>query len=111
MWFPCTSTLRFEWVISKLPDSSRHTPTPYCRGEFDFPNKLFPGLQYVAAIFPMTMLARALRSCQAAGLLGITGKELFACNSLPALAGEGGYSSMDIPHNTTWEIKKATRAE
>jgi hypothetical protein len=42
---------------------------------------------------------------------GITGKELFACNSLPALAGEGGYSSMDIPHNTTWEIKKATRAE
>jgi hypothetical protein len=36
MWFPCTSTLRFEWVISKLPDSSRHTPTPYCRGEFDF---------------------------------------------------------------------------
>jgi hypothetical protein len=49
----------------------------------------------------MTMLARALRSCQAAGLLGITGKELFACNSLPALAGEGGYSSMDIPHNTT----------
>ena len=36
MWFPCTSTLRFEWVISKLPDSSRHTPTAYCRGEFDF---------------------------------------------------------------------------
>jgi hypothetical protein len=28
-----------------------------------------------------------------------------ACNSLPALAGEGGYTSMDIPHNTTWEIK------
>jgi hypothetical protein len=42
---------------------------------------------------------------------GITGKEPFACNSLPALAGEGCYSSMDIPHNTTWEIKKATRAE
>src|SRR5215472_205153 len=42
---------------------------------------------------------------------GIIGKEPFACNSLPALAGEGGYSSMDIPHNTTWEIKKATRAE
>jgi hypothetical protein len=42
---------------------------------------------------------------------GITGEEPFACNSLPALAGEGGYSSMDIPHNTTWEIKKATRAE
>jgi hypothetical protein len=36
---------------------------------------------------------------------GITGSEPFACNSLPALAGEGGYTSMDIPHNTTWEIK------
>jgi hypothetical protein len=36
---------------------------------------------------------------------GITGKEPFACNSLPALAGSGGYTSMDIPHNTTWEIK------
>ena len=33
------------------------------------------------------------------------GSEPFACNSLPALAGEGGYTSMDIPHNTTWEIK------
>jgi hypothetical protein len=36
---------------------------------------------------------------------GITGKEPFACNSLPALAGYGGYTSMDIPHNTTWAIK------
>jgi hypothetical protein len=36
---------------------------------------------------------------------GITGSEPFACNSLPALAGSGGYTSMDIPHNTTWEIK------
>jgi hypothetical protein len=36
---------------------------------------------------------------------GITGSEPFACNSLPALAGGGGYISMDIPHNTTWEIK------
>jgi hypothetical protein len=36
---------------------------------------------------------------------GITGSEPFACNNLPALAGEGGYTSMDIPHNTTWEIK------
>jgi hypothetical protein len=36
---------------------------------------------------------------------GITGSEPFACNGLPALAGEGGYTSMDIPHNTTWEIK------
>jgi hypothetical protein len=35
---------------------------------------------------------------------GITGSEPFACNSLPALA--GGYTSMDIPHNTNWEIKK-----
>jgi hypothetical protein len=37
---------------------------------------------------------------------GITGTEPFACNSLPALAGEGGYTAMDIPHNTSWEIKK-----
>ena len=37
---------------------------------------------------------------------GITGKEPFACNALPALAGAGGYTAMDIPHNTTWEIKK-----
>ena len=36
---------------------------------------------------------------------GITGSEPFACNALPALAGAGGYTSMDIPHNTTWEIK------
>ena len=36
---------------------------------------------------------------------GITGSEPFACNGLPALAGEGGYTAMDIPHNTTWEIK------
>ena len=36
---------------------------------------------------------------------GITGSEPFACNSLPALAGEGGYTSMDIPHNTTWKIQ------
>ncbi len=36
---------------------------------------------------------------------GITGKEPFACISLPPLAGDGGYFSMDLPHNTTWEIK------
>jgi hypothetical protein len=36
---------------------------------------------------------------------GITGSEPFACDSLPKLAGDGGYTSMDIPHNTTWEIK------
>lgn len=36
---------------------------------------------------------------------GITGSEPFACNALPALAGAGGYTSMDIPHNTSWEIK------
>ena len=36
---------------------------------------------------------------------GITGSEPFACNPMPALAGEGGYTAMDIPHNTSWEIK------
>jgi len=36
---------------------------------------------------------------------GITGNEPFACNPMPALAGEGGYTAMDIPHNTSWEIK------
>jgi len=37
---------------------------------------------------------------------GITGSEPFACNSMPALAGGGGYTAMDIPHNASWEIKK-----
>ena len=36
---------------------------------------------------------------------GITGSEPFACNAMPALAGAGGYTAMDIPHNTAWEIK------
>ncbi len=36
---------------------------------------------------------------------GITGSEPFACIKMPALAGPGGYFAMDIPHNTTWEIK------
>lgn len=36
---------------------------------------------------------------------GITGTEPFACIAMPALAGPGGYTAMDIPHNTTWEIK------
>jgi hypothetical protein len=36
---------------------------------------------------------------------GITGSEPFACNPMPALAAGSGYFSMDIPHNTTWEIK------
>ncbi len=36
---------------------------------------------------------------------GITGREPFACNGMPPLAGGGGYTSMDIPHNTTWESK------
>ena len=36
---------------------------------------------------------------------GITGSEPFSCISMPALAGPGGYFAMDIPHNTTWEIK------
>jgi hypothetical protein len=39
---------------------------------------------------------------------GITGSEPFACNSLPALAGEGGYTSMDIPHNTTGDQRTIT---
>ena len=34
---------------------------------------------------------------------GITGREPFACNDMPKLAGTGGYFAMDIPHNTTWE--------
>ena len=37
---------------------------------------------------------------------GITGSEPFACSALPNLAGAGGYTAMDIPHNTSWEIKK-----
>jgi hypothetical protein len=37
---------------------------------------------------------------------GITGSEPFACNSMPALAGSNGYTAMDIPHNTSWEIKR-----
>jgi hypothetical protein len=37
---------------------------------------------------------------------GITGSEPFACITMPALAGSGGYTAMDIPHNTTWEIKR-----
>jgi hypothetical protein len=36
---------------------------------------------------------------------GITGSEPFACITMPALAGPGDYFAMDIPHNTTWEIK------
>jgi hypothetical protein len=45
-------------------------------------------------------------TCGTGKYAGITGTEPFACNALPALAGEGGYTSMDIPHNTSWEIKK-----
>jgi hypothetical protein len=36
---------------------------------------------------------------------GITGSEPFTCITMPALAGPGGYFAMDVPHNTTWEIK------
>lgn len=36
---------------------------------------------------------------------GITGSEPFACINMPALVGPGGYFAMDIPHNTSWEIK------
>lgn len=38
---------------------------------------------------------------------GITGREPFACISRPTPAGEpAGSFAIDIPHNTTWEIKK-----
>ncbi|MEZ2145219.1 hypothetical protein AAE026_23425 [Bradyrhizobium sp. DN5] len=36
---------------------------------------------------------------------GISGSEPFACIAMPALAGPGDYFAMDIPHNTSWEIK------
>jgi hypothetical protein len=36
---------------------------------------------------------------------GISGREPFACEAMPKLAGTGGYFALDIPHNTTWEIK------
>jgi hypothetical protein len=39
---------------------------------------------------------------------GITGREPFACDAMPNLAGDGGYTAMDIPHVTTWEIKPAS---
>ena len=35
---------------------------------------------------------------------GISGREPFACQNMPKLAGDGGYFAMDIPHNTAWEI-------
>jgi hypothetical protein len=38
---------------------------------------------------------------------GITGTEPFACINMPKLAGPGDYFAMDIPHNTTWEIKSS----
>ena len=41
---------------------------------------------------------------------GITGSEPFACINMPALAGPGGYTAMDIPHNTAWEIKQERSA-
>jgi hypothetical protein len=38
---------------------------------------------------------------------GITGREPFACISKPTPAGEpAGSFAIDIPHNTTWEIKQ-----
>jgi hypothetical protein len=36
---------------------------------------------------------------------GMTGKEPFACLAMAAPAGPGGYFALDIPHNTTWELK------
>ncbi len=38
---------------------------------------------------------------------GISGTEPFACIKMPALAGAGDYTAMDIPHNTTWEFKSS----
>lgn len=42
---------------------------------------------------------------------GITGREPFKCISMPTPEGapEGAFA-MDIPHNTTWEIKKVAKA-
>jgi hypothetical protein len=42
---------------------------------------------------------------------GITGREPFACDDMPKLAGAGSYFAMDIPHNTTWEIKGPSSAQ
>ena len=39
---------------------------------------------------------------------GITGKNHSRDNGMPALAGVGGYFAMDIPHNTSWEIKSGS---
>ena len=39
---------------------------------------------------------------------GITGREPFACNDMPKLAGSGGYFALDIPHMTTYEIRSAS---
>lgn len=40
---------------------------------------------------------------------GITGREPFACIEKPTPSGEPtGSFAMDIPHNTTWEIKKVS---
>ncbi len=36
---------------------------------------------------------------------GITGKEPYSCEAMPALAGSGGYTSVDVLHVATWEIK------
>ena len=32
-------------------------------------------------------------------------KSMTPARAMPALASAGGYTAMDIPHNTTWEIK------
>jgi hypothetical protein len=40
---------------------------------------------------------------------GITGTEPFACTAMPTPAGEPvGSFAIDIPHNTTWEMKAVT---
>ncbi len=40
--------------------------------------------------------------------MGISGSEPFACIKMPPLGGPGGYTAMDIPHNTTWEMKASS---
>lgn len=37
---------------------------------------------------------------------GITGTEPFSCEAMPKLAGAGGYMALDIPHLTSWEIRR-----
>jgi hypothetical protein len=42
---------------------------------------------------------------------GITGSEPFACITMPALAGPGGYTAMDIPHKAATDGLKRAAAK